>query len=107
MESYGIIIEGQYDAGVYEELIRKICHEAKVVKVRETGGREQLMKKFPGLLRTFEHEMPAGPVDKAMVIQDADCRDVAAIETRMRDSISRRNYSFPDGIGFHAVRQET
>ena len=59
-------------------MIRKICNEAKVVRVRETGGREQLMRKFPGFLRTFEHEMPTGPVDKAMVIQDADCRDGAA-----------------------------
>ncbi len=92
MESYGIIVEGQYDAGVYEELIRKICADASVVKVRETGGRPQLMRKFPALLHTFEHELPTGSVDKAMVIRDADFGDAAAIEKKMRDSISRRSY---------------
>ena len=107
MESYGIIVEGQYDAGVYEELIRKICADAQVVKVRETGGKSQLMRKFPALLHTFEHEMPTGSVDKAMVIRDADCGDAAAIENKMRDSISGRRYSFPGGVGFHAVKQET
>ncbi len=107
MKSYGIIVEGPYDAGVYAEFIRKICAEAQVVKVRETGGSPQLMRKFPALLHTFEHEMPAGSVDKAMVIRDADCGDAAAIEQKMRDSISRRSYSFPGGVGFHAVKQET
>ena len=107
MESYGIIVEGQYDAEVYEEFIRKICADAQVVKVRETGGRPQLMRKFPALLHTFEHEMPTGSVDKAMVIRDADCGDAAAIEKKMQDSISRRQYSFPGGVGVHAVKQET
>lgn len=104
MESYGIIVEGQYDAGAYEEFIKKICADAQIIEVLKADGSSQLMKKFPALLRTFEHVMPTGSVDKALVIRDADCGDVAAIEKKMRDSISGRRYSFPGGVGLHAVK---
>jgi len=107
MESYGVIVEGQFDVGVYEELIRKICPEAHDIKARDAGGRAQLMKKFPSLLRSLEHvTQQGGPVDKALVIRDADCKDAASIEIKMKESTSRRRFSFPGGIGFHAVKQE-
>jgi hypothetical protein len=107
MESYGIIVEGPTDTGVYEELIRKICPEAHDIKVREAGGCVQLMKKFPSLLRSLEHVIQQGsPVDKALIIRDADCRDTAAIEAKMQESALRCRFSFPGGVGFHAVKQE-
>lgn len=107
MESYGIIVEGSSDSGVYEELIRKICPEACDIRVREAGGCAQIMKKFPSLLGSFEHVThQGGPVKKALVIRDADGRDAAAIEAKMRESASRRGFPFPGGVGFHAVKQE-
>jgi hypothetical protein len=92
MESYGVIVEGQFDVGVYEEFIRKICPEAHDIKARDAGGCAQLMKKFPSLLRSLEHvTQQGGPIDKALVIRDADCRDVAAIEAKMLILLARIN----------------
>jgi hypothetical protein len=107
MKSYGLIVEGQFDAGVYEELIRKICPEVNDIRVRIAGDRAQIMKKFASLLRTMEHiTAQGGPVDKALVIRDADCLDAAKIEAEMHKSASRQGFAFPEGIGFHAVKQE-
>lgn len=107
MESYGIIVEGHFDVGVYEESIRKICPEAHDIKTREAGGCPQLMKKVPGLLRSLEHvTRQGGPVDKALVIRDADTKDATEIEAKMRESASRGRFSFPGGVGFHAVKQK-
>jgi len=107
MESYGVIVEGQFDVGVYEEFIRQICPEAHDIKARDAGGCAQLMKKFPSLLRSLEHvTQQGGPVEKALVIRDADCRDAAAIEAKMQESVSRHRFLFPGGVGLHAVKQE-
>jgi hypothetical protein len=107
MESYGVVVEGSFDIGVYTELIKKICPEACDIKFRVAGDRVQLMRKFPSLLRILEHASEqGGPVEKALVIRDADYKDVAAIEAKMRDSASRRTYSFPMGVGLHVVKQE-
>jgi hypothetical protein len=108
IETYGVIVEGDYDSGVCEELIRKICPETHDINVRIAGGCAQLMKKFPSLLRSLEHVTDqGGPVDKALVIRDADCSDTAAVEAKMQASIERYRFSFPGGVGLHAVRQET
>jgi hypothetical protein len=107
MGSYGIIVEGESDQGVYEEFIQKICNEEVWIKARATGGRAQLMKTFPVLLRSMEHITEyGGPVDKALVIRDADCKDALALEAKMKDSLDRRNFPFPRGVGLHAVKQE-
>jgi hypothetical protein len=107
MESYGVIVEGQFDVGVYEEFIRKICPEARDIRPRIAGGCAQLMKKFPSLLRSLEHvTQQGGPVEKALVIRDADCRDTAAVEAKMQKSASQGSFSFPGSVGFHAVKQE-
>jgi hypothetical protein len=107
MKTYGVIVEGDYDAGVFEELIRKICPDAHDIKVRVAGGCAQLMNTFPSLLRSLEHVSDqGGPVEKALVIRDADCRDTAATEAKMRETVARRRFSFPAGVGLHAVKQE-
>jgi hypothetical protein len=107
MGSYGIIVEGESDQGVYEEFIQKICKEEVQIKARITGGCAQLMKKFLVLLRSMEHITErGGPVDKALVIRDADCKDALALEAKMKDSLDRRDFPFPQGVGLHAVKQE-
>lgn len=107
MGSYGIIVEGPFDQGVYEEFIQKICDEDVDIKVRIATDRVQLMRKFPDLLRSMEHATKhGGPVEKALVIRDADCKDAMVLEAKMRDSLGRRKFSFPQGVGLHAVKQE-
>ncbi|MGD0310313.1 MAG: DUF4276 family protein [Acidobacteriota bacterium] len=108
MESYGVIVEGPYEEGVYEEFIRKICPEARNIRFRTAGGCSQVMKRFPTLLQSLEHVTDqGGPVEKALVTRDADCKDPAIIEAKMQESVSRRVFSFSKGVGYHAVRQET
>ena len=108
MESYGVIVEGPYEEGVYEEFIRKICPEARNIRFRTAGGCSQVMKRFPTLLQSLEHVTDqGGPVEKALVTRDADCKDPAIIEAKMQESVSRCVFSFPKGVGYHAVRQET
>lgn len=106
MERYGIVVEGSYDVGVYKEFIMKINPKAQDISVRVADGRHQLMKKFPSLLKSFEHLMQGAPLDKALVIRDADCQDPTAIAAKMQVSISRRSFTFPGGVNFHAVKQE-
>jgi len=107
MQSYGIVVEGDYDGGVFVEIIKKICPEADDTRVLQAGGSAQVMKKFPGLLRGLEHvTRQGGPVEKALVIRDADCKDPAEIEAKMQKSAEGRRFSFPAGVSFHVVKQE-
>jgi len=107
MQSYGIVVEGEDDGGVFEEIIGKICPEAHDTRVRIAGGRVQVMKKFVGLLRGLEHvTSQGGPVQKALVIRDADCKDPAVIEAQMKTSAVGHPFSFPAGVSFHVVKQE-
>jgi len=107
MHSYGVVVEGDYDGSVFEEIIRKICPDAHDTKVLIAGGSAQVMKKFLGLLRGLEHvSSQGGPVEKALVIRDADCKDPAVIEAEMKRSAEARTFSFPAGVSFHVVKQE-
>lgn len=57
---YGLIVEGPYDEGVFRELVCKIvAHDLDPV-VRPCGGVPQLLKRFPGFLREFQHVRQAG-----------------------------------------------
>ncbi len=63
------------------------------------------MKKFPGLLPTFEYEIGGKPVDMALVIWDADGKDPSEAEATMRTKIQGRNYPFPLDVRLYAVPQ--
>jgi len=107
MDSYGLVVEGYFDREVYEEFIGKICARKVEVIVRVAGDCAQLMRKLPSLLRSLEHATsPGSPVDKMLAIRDADFRDVATLEGKMRNSISGRSFKSPQPIGLHAVKQE-
>lgn len=106
--TYGVIVEGEYDVGVFEELIGKICPYPVEAWVREARGRPRLMSRFPALLRMFEHwTTSGGAVDRALVIRDSNGRNVADVEASMRAKIIDLTYRFPQGIQVHAVQQET
>ena len=106
--TFGAIVEGEYDLGVFEELIPKVCPYAVTAWVREARGRARLMSRFPALLRMFEHSTAAGgPVDRALVIRDSNGKSPKLVEADMRTRIAHLSYSFPRGIEVHAVQQET
>ncbi len=107
MQSYGLVVEGDYDSGVFEEIIRKVCPDAHETRVLIAGGSARVRKKFLGLLRGLEHvTSQGGPVEKALVICDADCKDPTEIEAQMKRSAEGRRFSFPAGVSFHVVKQE-
>lgn len=102
--SYGIIVEGSYDAAVYEAIIHKLSPGAPVIP-RECSGRSTLMKSFPGFLKTFEYALAGRPVDMALVIRDTDGKNPEQIEEQMRSKIVGRVYPFALGVKCFAVPQ--
>lgn len=103
--SYGVIVEGDYDSAVYDALIRRLASPGVHIKPLACEGKPNLMKKFPSLLPTFVYEMGGNPVDMAIVIADADGKDPLEVEAKMRLKIQGRNYPFPLNVRFYAVPQ--
>jgi len=107
--SFGIVVEGEgdYDAKVYPELIRKISDANPQIEVIPAGGKACLRKMCAKLLRGFEHAtQTGGPVTKALVIRDTDGKDRIAVEGDLNTRIEGQTYSFPNGIAMHGVVQE-
>jgi hypothetical protein len=103
--SYGLIVEGEYDKAVYEVLIRRLVREDVYIKPLVCFGKTNLMKKFPGLLKTFEHILEGRPVDMAIVIRDADGKNPEELKAEMQSKIEGRQHPFPLGVRLFAVRQ--
>lgn len=103
--SYGLVVEGVYDEPVYTELIRRIISPTVEVVTRSAGGVPQLRKLFPVLLNDLEHARGGGPVDKVLVIRDADDKDPMILEQSLTQRIHGVPLSFPRGVHFHAVRR--
>jgi hypothetical protein len=95
--SYGLIVEGVYDEGVYPD---------PLIRVLQCGGVSKLMNKLPGYLKSLEYVWNGGPVSKAIVIRDWREADLAKAEQLMAQRVEGRAFSFPHGIQFCAVRQE-
>jgi len=102
--SYGVISEGVYDSAVYEAIIKQLS-PGKPIKPLQCGGKTELMKKFPGHLKTFKYYFSEGPVDMAVVIRDADGKDPEEIEVQMASKIDVGKYPFALGVRFFAVPQ--
>jgi hypothetical protein len=103
--SYGIIVEGDYDSAVFDAIIRRLTTPDVHIKPFVCRGKTNLMTEFPGLLRAFEHEVDGNPVEMAIVIRDADGKDPGEVEAKMRMKIQGRNYPFPLNVRFHAVEK--
>jgi hypothetical protein len=102
--SYGIITEGIYDSAVYEVIVNKLSPGIPV-KPLQCGGKAELMKKFPDLLKTFKYHFAEGPVGMAVVIRDADGKNPEEIEVQMASKIDAGKYPFALGVQFFAVPQ--
>ena len=106
--NYGAIVEGEYDIGVFEVLIPRICPYPTEARAYEATGKASLMSRFPYLLRMFEHSTFSGrPVDRALVIRDSNGRNPASVEHDMSAKLANHTYLFPHGVQVHAVQQET
>lgn len=102
--SYGVITEGSYDAAVYSSIVRRLAPNATHIRALECKGKDDLMKRFSGLLRTFEYDVDNGPVDMAVVICDADGKNPHEVESAMKSSIHGLHYPFRLDVRVHAVR---
>lgn len=103
--TYGLIVEGPYDAAVYEELLRKAVPAIAQLVSRPVGGKTQLLNKLLGFLRDLEHVVNGAPVDKVLVVRDANGKDPAQLEKTLTDRIQGKVFTFPHAIQFHAVRR--
>lgn len=91
MRIYGIVVEGEYDQAALTEVIKK-CYVGEIAIIpRRCGGKNQLMKRFPGLLKSFRYQLQDTHVDKVFVICDADCEDSDELIGRMRNKIANQN----------------
>jgi hypothetical protein len=100
--SYGIIVEGEYDSAVYCRLVRRLAsHEVRIFH-RPCEGKPDLVKKFPGFLEAFKYGPAEQSVDIVIVLVDTDGGDPAQLEARMRSRIASRQYPFQ--VHFHAVQ---
>ena len=95
MLSVGLIVEGIYDEAALTEFVRKCLSPEVRVICRQCGGAPQLMRKFPGFLKEFEDVNAGVPVDKAIVVRDADHKIPEDLISRMQSKIGGRNYPFP------------
>jgi hypothetical protein len=95
MTSIGLIVEGDYDEAALTEFVRKCLSTEVNVICRPCGGAPQLMKKFPGFLDYFRRVNAGFPVDRAIVVRDADHKNSEALISQMESKISGRTYLFP------------
>ncbi len=91
----GLIVEGIYDEAALTELVRKCAPPDVRVICRPCGNATQLMKKYPGFRQEFRHAKDGTPVDKALVIRDADHKNPAELLAKMEARIVNRVYPFP------------
>lgn len=102
MATYGAVVEGPYDEAAIKQLIRKcISSDIKVI-ARPCKG--SVMKKFSGFLEEFRCVKQGMPVDKALVIRDADNKVPDELLERMKSKIAGRTYPFE--VKFIIIVQE-
>lgn len=95
MLTYGLVVEGVFDAEALAELIRKCVGSNIEVVTRPYGSEGSLMSRFPGFLEEFRYQRQGTHVDKALVVRDAGAKDPGELIQRMEAKIAGRNYQFP------------
>jgi hypothetical protein len=103
-DSYGIIVEGEYDSAAYTVLIHRLASRSVRVFPWPCYGKSNLIRKFPGYLEAFRHQINCDPVDTVIVITDADGQDPLELEAVLRSRVEGREYPFRLGVQFHAVQ---
>ncbi len=104
MPTFGLIVEGEYDAAALTEWIRKCLPGNIDVRPRLYAQKGPLIRKFPGYLSGFRWDNQGGPVDKAFVMRDADGKDPQELISVMKAKIADRLPIFP--VEFVVIVQE-
>jgi len=120
--SYGIVVEGPYDAAVYPTLIRRILNREVPVIARLCGGKVSANNILLALLGELQGEMawrrrqnaqknPELEVEvwrrmKALVIRDSDGKDPQALKAEMAEKVGKRRWEFSEGAHVCIVRRE-
>jgi len=104
--SYGLIVEGDYDKRVFEELVRNLSRPDSVIVVRPCDGVANLNRLFPAFLHDLEYVQQGRPVDKALVIRDSGGKDAVELERDLERRIRNREFRFPQGVKFCIVNRE-
>lgn len=104
MTMFGVIVEGKDDQEALPKIIRKCFSEHIDVEVRKAGGGYNFMSKFRGFLEEFKHIKQGKPCDKALVIRDADNKDIKKLKDNMKERIKGRSYPFE--VNFIIIVQE-
>jgi hypothetical protein len=100
-DSYGIVVEGEYDSAAYAAIIQKLASHAVYIKPFPCGGKPKLIQKFPGYLNALKYELTGRHVDTAIVIVDSDGQDPGKLEAVLRAKVAGREYRFE--LHFYAV----
>lgn len=104
MPTYGIVVEGNYDAAALPEIIKKCLQDDLEIISRVCGDKNKLMNKFPSYLEPFRYEKGGSPIDKALVICDADNKNPDELLEKMKSKIAGRD--FPFELKFIIIVQE-
>ena len=95
MLTFGIIVEGVFDAAALPELIRKCCTDDIHIEARVCRSASQLMRSGLSFLEEFRYVVQGSSVDKALIIRDADSKDPTELVHRLNVTINTRSYPFP------------
>ena len=93
MVCVGLIVEGIYDEAALTEFVRKGVPDARII-CRICGNAFELVKKFPAFLEEFRHANDGAPVDKAIVVRDADRKNPGDLIAKMESRVANRVYPF-------------
>jgi len=95
MPTFGLIVEGEYDAAALTELVWRCAEGTIEVIARQCTQKGSLMKRFSAYLQELQWANRGQAVDKALVIRDADGKNPQELIARMEMSIIHRSYPFP------------
>lgn len=104
--SYGLVIEGVYDAAAYSELIQKIVENKVAIHVRVARGVTVLMSRMVAFLRDLENVQNGKPVEKVLVIRDSGGKAVKELKDHMNAKLGNHTFGFPHGYHFCVVVRE-
>lgn len=100
----GLIVEGHYDSAVLETLARRDAQSPVTPSVFVCGGKAKLKQKLRGYPRYFEDV--GNPVDKALVVCDADQKPPDEVRASLSQEIRNRASWPADKLHICVVRQE-
>jgi hypothetical protein len=102
----GLIVEGPSDKEALPTLIRRLRADIEWILPIDCGGvgKGKLKSKFVGFLKGFQWHQ--GPIDKALVVRDSDCRDAGELDSELEGILLSSGFkpSFP--VHFFAIKCE-